>query len=109
MLRETRAPTRPAARTAASSGAVTEGTLEEDFEKLVFTLPIGGVGGPVRSALGVHVVKVVGEEWRTFDDDAQREEFRFRLRGLLEEQSFEKAFRRWLDEQRANAKIDIRL
>ena len=90
-------------------GAVTEGTLEEDFEKLVFTLPIGGVGGPVRSALGVHVVKVVGEEWRTFDDDAQREEFRFRLRGLLEEQSFEKAFRRWLDEQRANAKIDIRL
>lgn len=90
-------------------GSVTEGTLEEDFEELVFALPIGGVGGPVRSNLGIHLVKVVGEEWRTFEDDAQREEFRFRLRGLLEEKAFEKAFRRWIDEQRANAKIDIRL
>jgi peptidyl-prolyl cis-trans isomerase SurA len=90
-------------------GFVTEGTLEEDFEKLVFGLPIGGVGGPVRSTLGIHVVKVVGEEWRTFEGDTQREEFRYRLRGLLEEESFEKAFRRWLDEQRANTKIDIRL
>ena len=90
-------------------GFVTEGTLEEDFEELVFTLPIGGVGGPVRSTLGVHIVKVVEEEWRTFNDDTQQEEFRFRLRGLLEEKSFEKAFRRWLDEQRTNTKIDIRL
>ncbi|MFH1531733.1 MAG: peptidylprolyl isomerase [Pseudomonadota bacterium] len=90
-------------------GFVTEGTLEEDFEELVFNLPIGGVGGPVRSTLGIHVVKVVSEEWRTFDDDAQREEFRFRLRGLLEETAFETAYRRWLDEQRANTKIDIRL
>ena len=90
-------------------GSVTEGTLEEDFEEIVFSLPIGGVGGPVRSSLGVHIVKVVGEEWRIFDDDAQREEFRFRLRGLLEEKAFEEAFRRWIDEQRANAKIDIRL
>ncbi len=90
-------------------GYVTEGTLEEDFEELVFTLPIGGVGGPVRSTLGIHIVKLVGEEWRTFEDDAQQEEFRFRLRGLLEEEGFEKAFRRWLDEQRSNTKIDIRL
>lgn len=90
-------------------GFVTEGTLEEDFEELVFGLPIGGVGGPVRSTLGIHVVKVVAEEWRTFEGDTQREEFRFRLRGLLEEESFEKAFRRWLDEQRENTKIDIRL
>ncbi len=90
-------------------GFVTEGTLEEDFEQLVFGLPIGGVGGPVRSTLGIHVVKVVGEEWRTFEGDTQREEFRFRLRGLLEEEHFEKAFRRWLDEQRTNTKIDIRL
>jgi len=90
-------------------GFVTEGTLEEEFEELVFNLPIGGVGGPVRSTLGIHIVKVVGEEWRTFDDDAQQEEFRFRLRGLLEEEAFEKAFRRWLDEQRTKTKIDIRL
>ena len=90
-------------------GAVTEGTLEEDFEELVFSLPIGGVGGPVRSNLGVHVVKVVGEEWKTFEDDAQAGEFRLRLRGLLEEEAFEKAFRRWLDEKRANTKVDIRL
>jgi peptidyl-prolyl cis-trans isomerase SurA len=90
-------------------GFVTEGTLEEDFEKLVFGLPIGGVGGPVRSTLGIHIVKVVAEEWRTFEGDTQQEEFRFRLRGLLEEEAFEKAFRRWLDEQRENTKIDIRL
>lgn len=90
-------------------GFVTEGTLEEDFEDVVFNLPIGGVGGPVRSNLGIHLVKVVAEERREFKDDAQREEFRFRLRGLLEEESFEKAFRRWLDEQRTSTKIDIRL
>ena len=90
-------------------GFVTEGTLEEDFEDVVFNLPVGGVGGPVRSNLGIHLVKVVAEERREFKDDAQREEFRFRLRGLLEEESFEKAFRRWLDEQRASTKIDIRL
>jgi len=90
-------------------GAVTEGTLEKGFEELVFSLTVGGVGGPVRSNLGVHVVKVVGEEWLVFDDDAQAEEFRLRLRGLLEEDAFEKAFRRWLDEQRTNTKVDIRL
>ncbi|MBM4371317.1 MAG: peptidylprolyl isomerase [Deltaproteobacteria bacterium] len=90
-------------------GFVTEGTLEKEFEELVFRLPLGEVGGPVRSNLGVHLVKVAGEEWRTFVDDAQREEFRLRLRGLLEEAAYEQAFRRWLEELRASTKVELRL
>lgn len=90
-------------------GFVSEGTLEEQFERAVFSLKLGQVSMPVRTALGLHLVKAVSEEMRKFTDDAQREEFKLRLKVLLEEEEFEKAFRRWVEELRASTKIEVRL
>jgi peptidyl-prolyl cis-trans isomerase SurA len=90
-------------------GFVSEGTLDPEFEAAVFALKPGQLSRPVRSGLGIHIVKILAEEWRPFEDEAAREDARLRLRGLLEEQLFETSFRRWLDGLRRKVRIDIRL
>jgi peptidyl-prolyl cis-trans isomerase SurA len=90
-------------------GFVSEGTLEPDFEAAVFALKPGQLSKPVRSGLGIHILKALAEEWRPFEDQAQQDEARLRLRGLMEEQLFESAFRRWLDTMRRKVRLDIRL
>jgi peptidyl-prolyl cis-trans isomerase SurA len=90
-------------------GFVAEGTLEPEFEAAVFALKAGELSKPVRSGLGIHIIKALAEEYRPFADDEAREDARLRLRGVMEEQLFEKAFRRWLDTLRRKVRVDIRL
>lgn len=90
-------------------GAIAEGTMEQSFEAAVFALKPGQVSQPVRSSMGIHILKSLGDEWKTFDSDEKRTEAKLRLRGLMEDDLFEKLFRRWLDSQRRRVRVDIRL
>jgi len=46
------------ARQGGSLGAISRGVMDAAFEDTVFTLGLGEVSGPVRSAFGLHLIKV---------------------------------------------------
>jgi parvulin-like peptidyl-prolyl isomerase len=54
------------ADTGGDLGFFARGTMTEEFEELAFSLEPGGIGGPVRSQYGYHLVKV--EEKKTEND-----------------------------------------
>ena len=78
------------------------GEMVEEFEEIVFNLPVGGMSGIFRSVFGFHVAKVYGrkpEGVRPLQD--VREDI---VQALLQEKH-QKALEDWLDALRAKADI----
>jgi peptidyl-prolyl cis-trans isomerase C len=48
-------------------GDVTHGSLPPEVEKVLFSLPVNQVSGPVKSQYAFHIFQVTGKETRTFD------------------------------------------
>ncbi len=81
--------------------------LPEELRDTVLTLDAGAVSGPIRTAKGFHIVKVL--EWEASEvrplDARVREEIRLRL---IEDQ-MQHQERLWLADLRRKAYIDVRL
>lgn len=85
-------------------GFFARGQMPQEFDAVVFTLPVGRVSDLVQSEYGFHIFKV--EERRAgvrLALPAVREEVREVVRSLKEEQ----AYQEWLQDLRSRASIEI--
>lgn len=96
----------PAADQGGYLGTFRRGSLDPGLEQVLFGLPVGGVGGPVRTGFGYHVVKSVSRKALpvpTFEEskeDLQRE---------LTDKRMGDAMTRWIEELKGKAFIELRL
>jgi parvulin-like peptidyl-prolyl isomerase len=78
------------------------GEMVEEFEEIVFNLPIGGMSDPFRSSFGFHIAKVYGRKPPGVRPLADvREE----IVGVLNQERQQKALEDYLDALRAKADI----
>src|SRR5690606_6488281 len=69
-----------------------------------FSLEVGAVSDPVKSAFGYHLIQVTDSRTR---EEEPFESVRDALKARLEAERGVTRFRQWLDEERAKAKIEI--
>lgn len=96
----------PAAENGGYLGSFRRGSLDPVLEEALFSLPAGGVGGPVRTRFGWHVLKAVSREQvppPPFEQVADT------LRRELMEQRMQKEVGRWVEELKRKAFIEVRL
>ena len=87
-------------------GALRKGSLDPGFEEVAFGLPDGGIGGPVRSAFGFHVIKAFArKQLPTPPLDEVKSELQ---RELMEKRQREEVAK-WVQELKKKAFIDVRL
>ena len=82
------------------------GTLPPEVESLVFSLPVGGVAGPIRTDQGFHIVKVTD---RRSSQARPLEEVKDRLRMQLLERAVYKRTQAWLGQLRRAGYVEVRL
>jgi len=87
-------------------GFFRRGVMVPDFERLAFTLPIGGISDPVRTKLGWHVLKV--EEKRA-GTPKPFEEVKEDLRQKMYSQQLEHYTEQYVQELRAAAVVDVKM
>lgn len=96
----------PGADRGGALGTVRRGSLNADLEKTLFALEEGGVGGPVRTRFGFHVVHA---SKRKSLAPPEFEEVEERLRRELQEKKLQSAIEKWIEELKQKAFIEIRL
>ena len=89
-----------------SLGRIRRGSLDADFEEVAFALPDGGVGGPVRSKLGYHVVRAVT---RYKVPAPPYEEAQEEMRRTLTDKRMKDEADKWIQELERKAFIERRL
>ncbi len=87
-------------------GAIRRGSLDAAFEDTLFALPDGGVGGPVRTGLGWHVVKAISRQRLPAPS---LEEAREKLRQELTDRRMKDEVAQWVEELKKKAFIEVKL
>lgn len=85
-------------------GWVGRGELQEDFERVAFSLDVGKVSAPVRTSLGYHIVQVTG---RREAGVALLEEVRERIAAVLLRRERQRRQAEFARELRERAKVEI--
>jgi peptidyl-prolyl cis-trans isomerase SurA len=96
----------PAAQQGGYLGTFRRGSLDSGLETVLFGLDVGGVGGPVRTGFGYHVVKSVSRKalpMPTFEESKEN------LRRELMDKRMADAMTRWIEELKGKAFIELRL
>jgi peptidyl-prolyl cis-trans isomerase SurA len=96
----------PSASDGGDLGFFKRGVMVAEFDKVAFTLPIGGISEPVRTKFGWHVIRV--EEHRA-TPAKPFEEMKDVLRERLTRGQLEKYTDQFVQELRAAAAIDVKL
>jgi peptidyl-prolyl cis-trans isomerase SurA len=95
---------------AASGGTLgwfSEGELFDSLEEVIAKLDVGEVAGPVRSPIGVHILKLLDrreESYRPLDEVAEE------IKEKLYAEALEERFQRWLTEElrdRHHVEVDL--
>jgi peptidyl-prolyl cis-trans isomerase C len=79
-------------------------SMEPDFEKVAFSVPVGQFSQPFRTPYGYNVMKVEGREPARL---MKFEEVRERLKSELEEKKFAELRQTWVDQLKKDAKVEI--
>ncbi len=87
-------------------GTVNKGDLDPSLEKAIFGLPEGGVGGPVRTPAGYHVVRAVK---RVKKATSACDEVDPEMRNALYQERMRDAMADWIGDLRKKAFIEVRL
>lgn len=87
-------------------GTVNKGDLDPSLEKAIFGLPEGGVGGPVRTPAGYHVVRSISRVKKAAStcDEVDPE-----MRNALYQERLRDAMADWIGDLRKKAFIEVRL
>jgi len=80
------------------------GEMTKEIEEGVRGLNIGDVSGPIKTRLGIHVVKVLKKK---VTGDPELEDKKEQLRSVLFADAFKRQFRSWLDQRREEAFVRI--
>ncbi len=72
-----------------------KGRMAAEFEAAAYALQVGEISQPVKTTFGFHIIQALGHEDRQLDQSTY-------------ESKRSQAFQTWLDEQRANAEVEIR-
>jgi len=86
-------------------GYFKKGDLVESLEQTILATPEGGIGGPVRSPAGYHVIKVLDKKKGLSSLDDVRDE----IKEKLYREKAEKEVAEWIDEVKSAAYIDLRI
>ena len=92
----------PSAGNGGDLGWIGRGVTDAAFERAAFSAKEGQVVGPVRSAFGVHLIRVDAIS-KTLRNKAQREQ----LRSMLRQRNAQEALRQTLNEARRRALVKI--
>ncbi len=87
------------------SGELARGELFPELEAVAFGLPVGGVGEPVQSPAGFHLVQVAE---KTPVYEPKLEEIRASIEQKIGERKTRERFDAWLKQLRAGAIVEIR-
>jgi peptidyl-prolyl cis-trans isomerase SurA len=87
------------------SGEIARGELFPALDETVFALPVGGVGKPVQSPAGFHVVQVVD---KTPAFEPKLEEVRAGIEQKIGDRKARERYEGWLRQLRADAIVEIR-
>jgi parvulin-like peptidyl-prolyl isomerase len=85
-------------------GWMHRGSMDPEFEKLAFTLPVGQFSAPFRTPYGFNILKVEGREpakLMTF------EEVQAKLKAELEEKRFQELRQAWIEQLKKGARIEF--
>jgi len=94
----------PSAKEGGDLGFLKKGELLPEFENTLTTMKAGEVSGLVRTAAGIHIIKLVEyREGKKQDFDSVKRE----VEDLLYKQKSEERFNQWLDGLRKNASIEM--
>lgn len=85
-------------------GEFRSGDMSKEIEDGVRGLEVGGVSAPIRSRMGVHLVKVKSKK---VIGDPELEEKKEQIRAALSAEVFKRQFRSWLDQRRADSFVRI--
>ncbi len=85
-------------------GDFRSGEMLKEIEEGVRNLNVGDISEPVKTRLGIHVVKVLK---KNVTGDPGLEEKKEQLRAVLYQDVFKRQFRSWLDQRREEAFIRI--
>jgi peptidyl-prolyl cis-trans isomerase SurA len=101
------AASRPADRPT-DLGCFRRGEMLEAIDAVAFDLPVGVASVPVRSPLGLHLVRI-SERRATEVDPCEDEAARERFRGTLYQEEMQRQMLTWMEELRKKAFVEIRL
>ncbi len=87
-------------------GFFKRGMMLPDFDRVAFSLPVGGVSDPVRTHFGYHVIKV---EERRAPDVPAFEEVKAQLQDNVMRNQLEKYTEQYVKELRQKANVEVRI
>jgi peptidyl-prolyl cis-trans isomerase SurA len=96
----------PSASEGGDLGIFRRGVLVPEFDKVAFSLPVGGVSEPVRTRFGWHVIKV--EQHRAVPVKSF-EEMKDQLQEKLTREQLEKYTNQYVKELRQHAAVEVRI
>ncbi|MFN3200355.1 MAG: peptidylprolyl isomerase [Bradymonadia bacterium] len=96
----------PSAQNGGYLGTFRRGSLDPAFEAIAFNLEVGGVGGPVQTKFGFHVIKALKRNQLPVPPF---EEVRSQLRMKLTEKRRVEELKRWVEELKAKSYVQLRL
>jgi peptidyl-prolyl cis-trans isomerase SurA len=95
----------PSATRGGALGTFRKGSLDPVFEKAAMQASVGEIVGPVRTRFGFHLIQVIRRTMVQSRDPAVAKK---EIRGRLRQGALQKQLKRWVDELRRAAFIDVR-
>ncbi len=86
-------------------GVISRGQLRPEIEREIFALPLQRVSKPLSLPEGFVIVKMMG---KTEQERLPLDEVKGRIRDHLFQKQFQQEFRKWMDEAKAKAYIEIK-
>lgn len=83
-------------------GTFRQDEMLREFEKEVKKMAVNSVSGPVKTKLGIHILKLVDK--KTISNPVAEKEIE-KARAILSQRAFQRQFRIWLDQRRQEAFI----